>query len=356
MVRSSSFSCIRYLLLLVAVLGVASTGRVAAQATEFPNNFTPPQVVPSGCFIFAPSFVAPPAGVAFDENRTITDAAGTSIDLRIRAWRAGCHEPDRSAILVNLSLPAAPESILLAPTPSLSPAGAAVALDATLTLFSDRGPASAIDDAPGRLQPPANDPASADGLTFVVQGAETIDPVTYNGAVDLVLAFSADRLGNGQSVSVPIPAYDPQNDPRQWPFPPLHGRYSGQWVSDDLPRSGLQLQIGEIQPNRNFLFAIWFTYRDGAPYWLVGNTDIGIFQSEVELDMLELAGGGFVTQPGAFDDADVEVNRVGTMRLRPRHCNEIDVDLDFSESGLGTQSLVLERLIRIAGYDCDQTQ
>ncbi|NKI33852.1 hypothetical protein HFP89_01575 [Wenzhouxiangella sp. XN79A] len=343
-------------LLLVLTLHGLSASPVRAQATEFPNNFTPPQVVPSGCFIFAPSFVAPPAAVAFDATVSVEDARGAAVDVRVRAWRVGCHEPGRSAILVNFALPVLPDSVLLAPAVQLAPTGGSVALDASLALFSDRGPATGIDPAPGRLQGPANEPTSADGLTFVVQGDETIDAVTYNGAVDLLVDFAEDRLGDGRRLRIPLAAYDPQSDARQWPFPPLHGRYSGQWVSPDLPRTGLQLQIGEIAPNRNFLFAIWFTYRDGAPYWVVGNTDLGIFQSEVTFDLLELSGGGFITEPGGFDDDEVSVRRVGTMTLRPRHCNEIVVELDFGEAGLGAQALVLERLIRIAGYDCDQTR
>lgn len=73
--------------------------------------------------------------------------------------------------------------------------------------------------------------------------------------------------------------------------------------------------------------------------------------------MWTLDGGEFFTAPlDSYAREDVIQEKLGTMTISARHCNVIDADIDFSESGLGVVSRRFERLIRIAGYDCDQTR
>jgi len=70
-----------------------------------------------------------------------------------------------------------------------------------------------------------------------------------------------------------------------------------------------------------------------------------------------LEGGEFFTLPlNSYAREDVIQTRLGTMTLRARHCNVLDAEIDFSASGFGAVTRRFERLIRIAGYDCDQTR
>ncbi len=154
-----------------------------------------------------------------------------------------------------------------------------------------------------------------------------------------------------------MPEFDPALDPPQFTNPPLHGRYTGQWIVEGLPRQGLVLQVGELPPDRNFLFLTMFTYLDGAPTWVVGNVDFPVGTASVTVNMWRLEGGEFFTEPlGSYAREDVIQERLGTMTISARHCNVIDAEIDFSESGFGVVSRRFERLIRIAGYDCDQTR
>ena len=150
---------------------------------------------------------------------------------------------------------------------------------------------------------------------------------------------------------------DPDRDRPQSNSAVFTGRMTGQWVADGLPATGLLLQVGEVpRQDRNYLFAIWFTYLDGRPIWIASNKDISINTSEVTLDMAYYEGGKLFNRPREFSGSDINGQILGTMTVRVINCNEIEVETDFTTSGLGSSSLTMNRLIRIAGYDCDGTQ
>jgi hypothetical protein len=324
---------------------------------SLPNHITLPTVVPNGCMSVIPTrFQRPPSQVIVDETYAIDDLAGDAVNTRIRVWRQGCHEPGRSVILMNLELlDQATAGLAVEPFTTLVPQGGgspavgllsefAVQTAAEVPWFSGVGLTNAALRVEGtELQT---------GTTYVVDAFQyDISPDAYNSNLEMRLDFGQDQF-----VTYDLPSYSPSLNPPQQVRPALHGRYSGQWVVEGLPRSGLVLQVAEIAPARNFVFAIWFTYLDGEPIWVVGNADIELGADSVVLDMLRLEGGGFFTDPGSFSADDVSSEVLGTMTLRAVHCGEIEGEIDFSGSGLGQQDLVFSRLINIAGSTCDQTQ
>lgn len=340
-----------YCVLIVLVMGLGQ-----AQAQTFlelfglENNFSAPGVVPHGCLSAQPAVAPIPdeSQIFYDQSFTVTDGTFTS-DMRIRSWRIGCHEPNRSVIAVNFNIFAG-DSINSYPQVMIKPERSNEEFFAGLFFHSMNNlvNAAGISD---RLM--LEEPLFDDGVTLVVDTTHlsglTLDQ--YNSALTLELDFL-----NGQ-VNIPVPAYDPMLDPTQTPLPSFHGRYSGQWVVDGLPSSGLVLQIGEIpETERNFVFAIWFTYFDGEPSWVVGNRDLELGSNEISIDMSLVEGGEFFTDPGSFTQDDIAVSSAGTMIIRANNCNEIEADLDFTPIGRGSTTLTFDRLIRIAGYDCDQTQ
>lgn len=317
---------------------------------DLPNSFTYSSVIPYGCLKVVPSVrSAPPAETFFDSQVLVADNAATGL-VRVRAWRIGCHEPNASAIMVNFDLgsgsPAIryPEVSLVTPDLQARPAG--------LFAFARTG----FYDSPGASLRPMTDQLLAtvvEGFSFVVDtDADAISKQQYNQSLEMRLSWPS-----GLSVDIDVPAFDPALDPPQFTNPPLHGRYSGQWIVEGLPRQGLVLQVGELPPDRNFLFLTMFTYLDGLPTWVVGNADFPVGASSVTVNMWTLDGGGFFTEPlNSYAREDVVQEMLGTMTISARHCNVIDADIDFAESGFGAVTRRFERLIRIAGYDCDQTR
>jgi hypothetical protein len=324
---------------------------------SMPNYFTVPSAVPKGCFSVIPGrFAAPPANPLVDDQVTVEDLAGTPLDIRVRLWRLQCHSGNRSALLMNIELldnDLAP--LLPRPSPEIRSAVNAPYVPAFLSEFpagntGEVAPLGNIGIANRIVRINGDDVET--GPTFVVDAFDfNVDPNAYNESISVRLTF-----GSEDPLVYSIPAVSAFADDTQLPEPALHGRYSGQWVAEDLPRSGLVLQVGEAPPDRVFVFAIWFTYLDGAPFWVTGNGDIEAGANEITLDMVRLQGGDFLTNGGSFSADDVTVDTVGTMTLRAVDCNSIEGSADFSPVGLGTTNLELDRLIRIAGYDCDQTQ
>ena len=148
--------------------------------------------------------------------------------------------------------------------------------------------------------------------------------------------------------------FEPLLDPPQFDEPVLNGRYSGQWTLPGAPRQGLVLQIAERVEADNFVFAIFFTYLDGRPVWVVGNTSPALAQpGPVTIQMATLENGAFIADPDQPPRDDVTAAEAGSITIEVLDCNNIRVDYDFSPLGHGTGSMDLERLVRIAGYDCN---
>jgi hypothetical protein len=196
------------------------------------------------------------------------------------------------------------------------------------------------------------DPISTDGETIFL-------PEDYNDIFTLELFWgwlSPEAAPEGELFF--IADYDPAADPTQFETQRLHGRMSGQYVFDGIPSTGLQLMVGELVDDSNFVFAIMFTYLDGQPIWLVGNTtglNPGIGATEVE--MLRLTGGEFFgLGPDVFFEDEVQIEVVGSMFIDPLDCNSLLIGYDFSPIGRGSGVLEAERFIRLAGYDCNPWQ
>ena len=317
---------------------------------DLPNSFTYTSVVPYGCLKVVPSVRAAPPGETFFDSQVLVVDNGSSGLVRIRAWRIGCHEPNASAIMLNFDRVSGstdiryPELSLVTSDAEVRPAG--------LFAFARTG---FYDSRGASLEPMTDQFLSTliEGSSFVVDtDSESISKQQYNAALELRL-----RWPSGLSVAIDVPEFDAALDPPQFTNPPLHGRYTGQWIVEGLPRQGLVLQVGELPPDRNFLFLTMFTYLDGVPTWVVGNADFPVGAASVTVNMWTLEGGEFFTEPlDSYAREDVIQEKLGTMTISAQHCNVIHADIDFSESGLGVVTRRFERLIRIAGYDCDQTR
>lgn len=317
---------------------------------DLPNNFTDQSVIPHGCLSVVPSvFEAPPIDVEHDETLTVFDE-GNSAVVRVRAWRIGCHEPGRSAIALNFKVISGSSEVRY-PLPVL------ISQDAfprSSGLFHF-GRSDYYDREGIAMTPMAGQATMSfvDGATLIVDAhVDRISPEKYNSLLTLRLEWPS-----GDETVMTIQNYNEFVSVPQLPEAPLHGRYTGQWIVDGLPRQGLVMQIGELPPDRNYLFLTMFTYLDGAPTWVVGNADFPVGANTVTVDMWTLAGGEYFTESlGSYQREDVTQQNLGTITIRPRHCNAVDADIDFSAVGYGQVSRRFERLIRIAGYDCDQTR
>lgn len=340
---------IRLFQMFVCTLAFCLATEAASQTREeFYSNFSSDGLVPLGCLPFAPSALSIPfePQLQFEELRTYSDLFGNST-MWVRAWRVGCYEPNRSVIILNLDEQLGGGALQYPRVVLRVPDGRE--FEASIDLV----PRSKLSENlfKNTLLSAQDEFNFSDGLMFVVNVfSEELTQEEYNGDIELGL-----RFGSVEATTIPISSYDINRD---FPAaqPSLHGRFSGQWVSEDLPRSGLVLQIGEVRPDRNFAFGIWFTYEDGQPVWYAGNTDIEPGSDSVWITLQRFEGGEMPTSPDSFESDAVSAETLGRMLILPVHCNRLNVDLDLTESSRGRAFLELSRLVRIAGYDCDQTQ
>jgi len=320
---------------------------VYAQEENALDTSTSPGKIPMGCLSYSPKNIGPPdeALLEFDFTHFVFLPFGLVRSLDLKGWRIACPGAGRSALALSVSVlesNAAP-----VPEVSLARAPGGEQVPAQFSLFPD--PFSNLGQT---LLPIAYEEPQGQVTVLIDSHSPLLSVDEYNGAVNVTLEWPGqDPLvltyrSLADSVAVP-----------QEEAPFLNGRYSGQWVVDGLDRQGLVLQVGEINADRNFVFAVMFTYFNGQPTWVVGNADISVNQSSVSLEMFQLEGGEFFAAPFvSYDEEDVEINPVGVMTLRTADCNLIFADVDFSGSGFEPHTLEYSRLIDLAGYTCDQTR
>jgi hypothetical protein len=311
---------------------------------------------PPGCIALSlPDEPASSNNTLFDEDIPAPSVGSLALDstVRVTIWRVGCHDPGFSIVMVRLQAIDFPSnSFVMVPR-----------------IFADAG----VTDFPlheGQLIPhPAIGQAGAssevittDGQTYML----AVNPTTINDPESIFLPddyndeftlelFWGDFAPQAAPLGelFPIAAYDPAIDPTQFNTQILHGRMSGQYTFDGIPFTGLQLLVGEQSDDTNFIFAIFFTYLNGEPFWVVGNTggEAPGFP-QVELGMLRLSNGEFFGL-GAFDAGDVQIDDVGSIFLDPIDCDTLLVGYDFTPIGGGTGVLEGTRFIDIAGYSCN---
>ncbi len=336
----------------VVVLGLARMVPAGAEINVLTDLDTP---FPPGCI--ALSLPDEPASGDNELVSEVLDVPSINSDvrdaeIRLQIWRTGCAEDGYSVVMVRMEHLSGDD--VLVPE-----------------VYAEAGIIDYPDEIPfhrAQLMPlPAIGRAGATGNTVSPEGdtwmlgveplaideATDFFPADYNDAFTLEL-YWGDITPSGAGDGFFLDEYIADFDPPQFEHPVLHGRYTGQWVEPGTPRTGMSLNVGENLNDENFVYVIFFTYLDGQPFWVTGNTEGDVLEpGPVELDMFFVEGGEFFTQPGQPDSADLVEVPVGTLILEPRDCNTIRIEYDFAEGGLGTGSTNFQRLIRTAGYDCN---
>ncbi|TVQ35633.1 MAG: hypothetical protein EA370_09185, partial [Wenzhouxiangella sp.] len=319
------------LLLLLAASRTLATGEINV-LTDILHTPYPP-----GCVaISLPDAPASADNTLYDEFIPVPSIGSVDRDAEIRVtiWRMGCFDPDQSLVLVRLQKVSGDFPVLI---PQVWAEAGTVDFPEHLGQLQ-RAPGVGAMGASGDVVSTAGETFILGVDIFSVDGSLFFLPEDYNDLFTLELswaAFSPQVANTGELFD--IPPYVPGLDPPQFEIPLLHGRMSGQYTFDGIPSTGLQLIVGELADDTNFIFAIFFTYMNGEPMWLVGNTggEPPGFPG-VEMGLLRFRGGEFIgLGPGAFDPSDLSIDEVGSIIIEPLDCNNILLGYDFRPLGLG---------------------
>lgn len=347
----------RAIILLTALLfaGKASATGEINVLTDLLSPFPP------GCVALSlPTAPASADNELFDEVVSAPGIGSPTRDatVRVRIWRVGCADEGYSVVMVRLQKLSGPRPVLV-PQVFVDAGEVEVPFhEGQLISFPAVGNVGAsgnIISEAGQTFMLAADPLAIDEMTNFL-------PVDYNGVFTMELfwgGFSPEAAPVGELF--PIAAYEPAFDPPQFPTPLLHGRMNGAYTFAGNPSAGLFLNVGEQLSeiggelvDTNFVFAAFFSYRNGQPFWTVGSTgpqDPGI--GTVTLNMVAYRGGDFISNPPRYSEANLSEENIGTLRIEVIDCNTLQVNYDFRASNMGQSSLQATRLVRTAGYDCN---
>ncbi len=191
---------------------------------------------------------------------------------------------------------------------------------------------------------------------YVGPGHST-SPSAYNSAFRLwVYGFDEE-----DPISIEIPSTETLFDSQ--PGLPLSGRLAGNWVSagatdqgfvisvseqvDAVETGGTSLPWMEVRPM--VLFLSWYTYGpDGEPLWLTGAGTFEAGEQSVSIPIEFVRGGAFLGSQAA------ERRVVGDVHLTAHHCNDLTLEYELEDIGLGSGSTRLMRphSLEPAGYAC----
>ena len=179
-------------------------------------------------------------------------------------------------------------------------------------------------------------------------GGSWTNELLSEGQLSSIFTFGQDEQGNVyvSSSGGVFRLTDGQDDEAGYP---LTAGISGQWVAEGMNRQGLNIVAG-IRPDQSrYVFAVWYTYFNGQPFWIVGNADYQPPVDFIDLEIISFEGLDFLQDDDAEADGPFDV---GDLTLRPLSCDELQVDWDFpgfSSSG----SVVMQRLANVEGASCD---
>ena len=178
----------------------------------------------------------------------------------------------------------------------------------------------------------------------------------YNGAFTLKLDWGEQT---GYLVEIPPTETVLSTNPSI----PLSGRLSGNWVVEGASDQGFLISISElVEGNAPFhesvyshlqspllIFLSWYTFdAQGNKLWLTGAAEFATGESQVTIPIEEVSNGEFM----GSKTADRSV--VGNMTIKGNNCNDLTLQYNLEEIGLGTGSQHLNRLFSLetAGYVC----
>src|SRR6056297_2483422 len=239
--------------------------------------------------------------------------------VRVRIWRVACDDENFSVVLVRMSQNGGANPIVVP------------------TVFADAGDVELpFHEAQLLLLPGAGNVGATGGIVteegttwmlavdpIAIDGATTFLPEDYNATFTVEFNWGSFATAQPEGTRFVLDQFEPTLDLPQFDQPVLNGRYSGQWTRPGAPGQGLVLQVAE-QDDENFVFAIFFTYLDGQPIWVVGNTLAGLTQpGAVPIQMQTVANGEFIPDPNQPPREQLDRDPAGSIEIEVIDCNRI---------------------------------
>ena len=349
--------------LMFVLLAISTPGRAQLGEINLLTDLGTP--FPPGCIsIGLPNQPRSEDSLLIDNDFSVPSVNSNSRDatVNVQIWRVACADEGYSVVMVRLE--DVDNDIVLVPQmfvktgATLDPFGADreqhQAQLQSLPVGGNIGAAGDIIPFDGAtwvlaVDPISINPRDPDNL----RDSEIFTPEEYNDVFTIEMTWDFYSRADTSSYRLPLDLFDPAIDPPQFDQTILNGRHSGLFLKAGAERQGLVIQVAE-QGDGNFIFAIFFTFIDGEPIWVVSNSAaVPMEPGPITMRADIPRGGAFMTDINQPSLDEIDLDRAGEISVEAVDCNNIKVHYDFSPINKGTGTLDLFRLVRTAGYDCN---
>lgn len=217
-----------------------------------------------------------------------------------------------------------------------------------------------LDNAPGTLaMARGSDPDSATSQFYINTGDNDNLDGAYAVFGEVVAGTDTVESIEGQATG---PVGSPVGTLQDYPFRPalirravridgdgfpLMPDHSGSWFDPDNAGVGFNLEITESADGGDPLAIVyWYSFADGAQFWLVGQANFAYGADEVTVELLS-------AESGSFQSAESEFETVGEITLRFDGCS--GGTFSYQLDAYGSGDIDVARLSQPANYRCDDT-
>jgi hypothetical protein len=110
------------------------------------------------------------------------------------------------------------------------------------------------------------------------------------------------------------------------PKPAAGSAMQGPWIDTQYPNQGLSIQHGIRDNGTEYIYTTLYLFRDGAPFWLAGATDVVAGQAEVDIELFEFNGANFL------DNQAPDQIPFGFMNLKFTTCDQMQATVSYGDS------------------------
>ena len=353
---------------LLAFVSILCSNNIFSFSTFLENPYSP---YPAGCATLPDqqTLLYGENVVKFADQRiTLTDASNPllELDANVAAYRIACADSNRSVVWLAFTMPVDVPSGGLYVTPEVR-AELGDNYYAAMSLAREPNSWDVGNEgwSHGQIFGGAADYENVYEKTwiFVLDNtspfAAYFDPSNIVSAAQYNANFNLElnwRDYGGYVIEVPATA----NVLTANPGIPLSGRLSGNWVINGASDQGFVIAISEVVgdaiPQVNnllnsplLIFLSWYTFdSDGDLLWLTGATQFEMGDTEVTIPIEKVTNGEFMGSKTA------DRSTVGNVTITGNNCNDLSLQYDLTNIGLGSDTQHLQRLFSLetAGYAC----
>jgi hypothetical protein len=104
---------------------------------------------------------------------------------------------------------------------------------------------------------------------------------------------------------------------------------NGLWISEEWQNQGLVLNTGIRADDSEYLFASFYIYKDGKPFWVAGTAELNIGSPSISFELYEFTGPSIIENE---TNNETQQFSFGLLTLTPQSCDSLHLSLETNDS------------------------